>query len=135
MTETGLDEGRLVRDTIEPVMEAAGFGLEAIGRWCFEMHPLAADGAGHHLHGPAGIVAPAADLDLGESGVTGGNQSGMPTEQTLPCYRSLAVGRGTYRHLDPALDVPIDRGKRTDVHAQPARDGRAHRFDIELLAL
>jgi len=31
--------------------------------------------------------------------------------------------------------VPIDRRKRTDVHAQPARDGRAHRFDIELLAL
>jgi len=59
----------------------------------------------------------------------------MPAEQTLPRYRCLAVGRGIQHHLDHALDVPIDRRKRADVHAQPARDGRAHGFDVELLAL
>ena len=74
------------------------------------MHTLAADGSGHHLHRPAGIVAPAADLDPGKAGVAGGKQCGMPPEQTLPRYRSFAVGRGIQHHLDYAFDVPIDRG-------------------------
>jgi len=95
----------------------------------------AADGAGHHLHRAGGIVAPAADLDPGKAGIAGGKQCGMPTEQTLPRYRCLAVGRGIQHHLDHALNVPIDRGQGADVHAQPARDGRAHGFDVELLAL
>ena len=59
----------------------------------------------------------------------------MPAEQTLPRYPGLAVGRGIEHHLDHALDVPIDRRKRADVHAQPTRDRRAHGLDIELLAL
>jgi Fic family protein len=38
-------------------------GLSKIkaGGGCLEMHTLAADGSGHHLHRPAGIVAPPAD--------------------------------------------------------------------------
>jgi hypothetical protein len=109
--------------------------FQTIGGRRLEMHPLAADGAGHHLHRAAGIVAPAADLDPGKAGVAGGKQRGMPAEQTLPRHRRMAVGGGIEHHLDHAFDVAIHRGQRADVHAQPAGDGRAHGFDVELLTL
>jgi hypothetical protein len=130
-----LSSGGSFDGAIQPVEEAAGFGLQAIGGRRLEMHPLAADGAGHHLHRATGIVAPAADLDLGKAGVAGGKQRGMPAEQPLPRHRRMAVGRGIEHHLDHAFDVPIHRGQGADVHAQPAGDGRAHGFDVELLTL
>jgi hypothetical protein len=99
------------------------------------MHPLATDGAGHHLHRAGGIVAPAADVDLGPGRVAGGKQRGMPAEQRSRGHRCMAVGGGIEHHLDHAFDVAIHRGQRADVHAQPAGDGGAHGFDIELLAL
>ena len=80
VTKPGLEQRRFVRRGIQPVEETAGFGLEAISRRCFEMHTLAADGAGHHLHRAAGIVTPTANLDLGQAGVAGGKQRGVPTE-------------------------------------------------------
>lgn len=98
------------------------------------MHPLAADGSGHHLHRAGGIVAPAADVDLGEPRIAGRKQCGMPAEQTLTRHQCLAVGGGIKHHLDHAFDMPIDRSERADVNAQPAGDGRAHGFNVELLA-
>ena len=83
MAKASFDQRRFVRCTIQPVEKAAGFSLEAISGRRFEMHPLAADGAGHHLHGAAGVIAPAADLDLGKTGVAGRKQRGMPAEETL----------------------------------------------------
>ena len=135
MAEPRFDQWWFVRWPVQPVEEAAGFGLQTLGVGRLEMHPLATDGSGHHLHRTTGIVAPAADLDLGKTGVAGRKQRGMPAEQSRLRDSCLAVGRGIQHHLDHALDVPIDRCKRADVHAQPAGDGRAHGFDVELLAL
>ncbi len=59
----------------------------------------------------------------------------MPAEQALTRDQRMAVGRGVEHHLHHAFDVSIDRGQRSNSHAQPAGDGRAHRFHIELLAL
>ena len=94
MAKASLDQLRLVRCTIQPVEEAAGFGLDAISGRRFEMHPLAADGAGHHLHGATGVIAPAADLDLGKTAVACRKQRGVPAEQSLLRDSCLAVGRG-----------------------------------------
>ncbi|ALD89914.1 hypothetical protein CR3_0662 [Cupriavidus gilardii CR3] len=58
----------------------------------------------------------------------------MPAEQTLTRHQCLAVGGGIKHHLDHAFDMPIDRSERADVNAQPAGDGRAHGFNVELLA-
>ncbi len=59
----------------------------------------------------------------------------MPAEQALAGDGSLAVGGGVEHHFDHPFDVTIHRGQRTDVGAQPARDGGAHGIDVEQLAL
>jgi hypothetical protein len=44
------------------------------------------------------------------------------------------VGGGVKHHLDHTVNVPVHRGQRADVDAEPARDGRAHGRGVELLA-
>ncbi len=58
----------------------------------------------------------------------------MPTEQTLGGGR-LGVSRGGVEdHLHDPFDVAVHRRQRADVHAQPARDGRAHGTRVQRFA-
>lgn len=135
MAKPGLEQRRFVRCRIQPVDETTGFCIQMSSWRRLEMDFLAANGARHHLHGIAGIIAPAADFDPGQAGVSARKQRGMPAQQTLLRHGHMAVGGGVEHHVDHALDVAIDRGECADVHTQSARDGRAHGLNIEPLAL
>ncbi len=135
MGKPRLDQRRLVRCAVGPVKKASHLGFQPVGRRRFEMHPLAAERAGNHLHRTSGIVAPAAHVYPDEPCVAGGKQCCVPPEQAIPGERRIAVGGGVERHLDHALDVTVHRAQRTDVDAEAAGDGGAHRLGVELFAL
>src|SRR5690606_13582762 len=76
-----LADRRLTRDRTGTFEDTACLCLQSIGGRRLEMRALAADGAGDHLHGATGVVAPTADLDPGEAGVTSGKERRVAAEQ------------------------------------------------------
>ena len=133
--ETRLHEPVAVRGQLEPFEKAGHLRLEPRRGRRFEVHLAPADGAGDHLHRSGRIVAPGAGADRREAAVAGREKRGMPAEQALARERLRMRAGGVEHHLDHAVDVPIRRRQRADVQAQPAGDGRTHRFGVELLAL
>jgi hypothetical protein len=88
-----------------------------------------------NLRRPAGVVAPGTHVDTREAAIARREQRGVPAEQALRGKRRAEVGRGVQHHLHHAVDMPVDRGERANVHTQAARQRGAHRFDVEVLAL
>lgn len=98
------------------------------------MHCLAPDGAGDDLHGPCGIVAPGAGLDAQAAAVAGGEKRCMPAEEAFGRQRLGKALGGIQHHIHHTVRMAVGGGQRTDVHAQAARDGRAHGLTAERLA-
>src|SRR5947209_908854 len=87
------------------------------------------------LHRSRVVAAPCADPDLKHAAARGRKQGSMPGEQSLGVEGLLVVARGVQHHFNDALDVAVGWLKASNVHAEPARDGGADLFRIQLFAL
>ncbi len=135
MGKAGADQQGLGRCGIEPREKAPDLAGDARGGRRLEMHALPADRPGHDLHRPGRVRAPAADRDPRHPRVAGREQRRMPPEQTGVRDRRRRMGRRVQHHVDHALDMTIDRRQRADIDAEPARDRRPDRRDVQAFAL
>lgn len=58
----------------------------------------------------------------------------MPAEEAFGRQRLGKALGGIQHHVHHTVHMPVGGGQRTDVHAQAARDGRAHGLTAERLA-
>ena len=99
------------------------------------MDPLVPDGTGDNLHGAALVLRHAPTVICAHAAAPGREQGGMPGEQALVGQRLGVFLGGIEHHLDDALDVPVGRRQRADIHPQPARDRGSNLILFQDLAL
>ena len=135
MTQSRPDEGGFLGWCVQPGQKKPQLPVQVFCRRGLKMHTPPADGSRDDLHWPQGIVTPGTDPDPGEARVAGRKEGGMPAKQPFPREGRLTVGGGIEHHLHHAIGLAIRGCQRPDIHPQTPREGRAHRGDIELLAL
>ena len=120
------------RGIVEPREEGFHFLIESISWRCFVVHPLAADRAGHDLHGI--FAAKFANADFVQAGSARREQRRLPGIQLLQLKRFVEVARGIEQYFDESFYRSGSRWQTGRGKAQATGERTSQRIGIELLA-
>ena len=135
MRDSRLEDWINRRGSVEPVDKGFHFGFKLVGVRRTEVNSLAPDGAGHDLHLARFLGAPLADGDLIHATASGGEQRGMPGEETVLGQWLVELAGGIKHHFDDAFHVAAGPREAGYVEAKPSSDRRPNLIGVQSLSL
>ena len=133
MSQPGAEQAvETFRGVVEPGEESFHFRVESISRRGFVVHPLAADRAGHDLHGI--FAAKFANADFVQAGSACREQRRLPGIQFLQLKRFVEVARGIDQHFDESVYRSGGRGQTSGGKTKATGERTSQRIGVEFLA-